>query len=470
MLKQTPRSLRLFILSSAVFLTVLDIFIVNGALPVIKSGVGGSDADAQLVIVLYVLGYAIFLITGGRLGDYYGKKRMFIWAMLAFVITSAGCGVANTAWQLNAARFLQGISAACLIPQSISFIQHLFPEHDERTKAFAIYGSIGGAASVIGQFLGGLLPDQSVIIEGWRLIFLINVPIGIVSAILAFSYMPRDRGTVSGKIDRSGIILLTCALISLIYPLVSGVENNWPMWSFLMLGLAVMLLAVFWFVQKKKLIGGRQPLIDMRLFGFRDFNIGLAAVLFYFMVQDSYFLINVFLFQSGFGFTASHTGILFVYQGIGFVVASVFATVLIPKFGKKMLQAGVVVMISGLSGHILCLDSPAVPAGVFKVVLFVYGLGCGTVLPSLLSLALKSIPAEFAGVASGMYATFQQTAIALGVGVTGGIFFDHLGNGDSAERYLSAYRYATLVNIGFLILVAIFLYLLPEQRKKRAAN
>jgi len=463
MSKQTSKWIVLVILSSSVFLSVIDIFIVNVAVPTIKKGIHGTDGDIQLVIALYLLGYAAFLITGGRAGDYYGKKKVFIIAMLSFTFTSLLCGISQTAFQLNTARFFQGISAAFMVPQGIAYIQLIFPSHQERIKALGIYGSIAGAASVIGQFLGGILPDTHFFIEGWRLIFLINLPLGMISALLAAKLLKDNTVTKTGEFDYSGVILLTVALVSLIYPLIRGAELGWPWWSVALIGGSTILLFIFLYDQKRKLLQRKEPLINVRLFGYKDFNIGLCAVLFYFMAQDSYFLINAVLLQTGFGISSSETGVFFVFQGIGYVLASVIAIRLIPVYGKKVLQGGVLIMVTALVLHILFFKSAAVSRMIFLPVLFIYGTGCGSVLPSLLTMVLKSIPPKFAGAASGTFSTFQQTAIALGIGIVGGIFFYISGKAGTLQDYLAAYQTATVINIILLVLVGFFLFLLPEK-------
>jgi MFS family permease len=239
MSSQISKWLVLAIISSSVFLSVMDIFIVNVAIPAIKTGIHGTDSDIQLVIALYLLGYAIFLVTGGRAGDYFGKKKVFVVAMLLFVIISAACGFAQTPWQLNAARFFQGISAAWMIPQGITYIQELFPDGRERTKALGIYGSVAGSASVIGQFLGGLLPEVDSFLEGWRLVFLINLPIGLMVVPMALFFLPPDSRRRSAGFDLRGVLLLTGALVCLIYPLIRGRELDWPWWCIAMPGAGV---------------------------------------------------------------------------------------------------------------------------------------------------------------------------------------------------------------------------------------
>ncbi|QNK64358.1 MFS transporter [Pedobacter sp. PAMC26386] len=466
MSKQISKWILLIILSSAVFLSVIDIFIVNVAIPAIKKGINGTDGDIQLVIALYLLGYAAFLITGGRAGDYYGKKKVFIIAMLSFTLASLLCGISQTAFQLNTSRFLQGISAAFMIPQSIAYIQVLFPAQQERIKALGIYGSIAGSASVIGQFLGGLLPDTHFFIEGWRLIFLINVPLGIIFAFLAGRFLKDTVLEKARRFDYSGVILLTTALISLIYPLIRGGELGWPLWSLVLMGLSIVLLFIFLYDQKRKLFKRKDPLINIRLFAYRDFNIGLCAVFFYFMVQDSYFLINSILFQTAFGISSSETGVFFVFQGVGYVVASLISIRLIPIYGKRVLQSGVLMMITALILHVVFFKSGTVSRSVFLPILFMYGTGCGSVLPSLLTMALKSIPSKFAGAASGTFSTFQQTSIALGIGIVGGVFFYIAGKGETLQAYLAAYQSSTVVNIILLLFVSLFLVLLPDQKKQ----
>ncbi|SEJ24392.1 Major Facilitator Superfamily protein [Dyadobacter sp. SG02] len=465
---QISKWLLLAIISASVFLSVMDIFIVNVAIPHIKTGIRGTDSDIQLVIALYLLGYAVFLITAGRAGDYFGKKKVFVLAMLLFVVISAMCGFAQTPWQLNVARFFQGVAAAWMIPQGITYIQELFPGGRERVKALGIYGSVAGSASVIGQFLGGLLPDMNAFLDGWRLVFLINLPIGLVVVPMALFLLPPDRRRNASRgtgFDFSGVLLLTGALVCLLYPLIRGRELNWPWWCMAMLGAGGILLVMFVRDQKQKLSAvphQRLPLLDVRLFGFRDFNIGMAIVLFYFMVQDSYFLINVMLLETGLGFSSVETGMLFVFQGVGYVIASLVSLRLVPLFGKKVLQAGVLIMMTTLALHIIVLNGAQVDRYLLYPILFAYGTGCGSVLPSLLAVGLKNIPIELAGAASGTFSTFQQTAIALGIGVVGGIFFSNLGPLPGVADYVSAYRIATVTNIALLGLVGFFLWLLPH--------
>lgn len=463
----------LLIVSSAIFLSVIDLFIVNVAVPSIKEGIRGSDGDIQLVIVLYVIGYASFLITGGRAGDYFGKKRVFIAGILIFTIASCACGFAQSAWQLNLSRLVQGISAAFMVPQGVAFIPVLFPDPKEREKALGIYGSIAGTASVIGQFLGGVLPDTHFFVAGWRLIFLINLPIGLVASYMAYRFLYNDKERPS--IDKtaqthkkttfnfSGVVLLMLALIAFIYPLIQGRELNWPKWSIFLLILSIPIFLIFVYNQRHCMRIKKEPLIRFDLFSNKYFTIGLFAAIFYYMVQDSYFLINAMHLQKGLHVSSSMTGLYFVFQGLGYVIASFLSIKLVQRFGKWVLIGGISCMIGSLFLHLLVLRDGNLQTMKVLPVLFVYGLGCGSVLPTMFTLSLKSIASQFAGAASGLYLTVQQISIALGVGVVGGLFFSVLDNREAEASYFQAYSITTIANILLLVFVALICSLFPSR-------
>lgn len=229
-----------------------------------------------------------------------------------------------------------------------------------------------------------------------------------------------------------------------------------------MLLAAIPLFYVFYTHQRNKLAEGKEPLINMRLFHYKDFRIGLWASLFYFLVQESYFLITGVFFQNGLGIPSYTTGSYFVFQGIGYVMASILSVKLVPSLGKKVLVAGVLIMICAFVLHILFLDNPQAGLFAFAGILLLYGIGCGAVLPSLLAFSLKGIPHEFAGAASGSYYTAQQSAIAMGAGIVGGVFFCFTGDNPSLQEYITAYRAAAILSIAMLIIVIGFLLILPD--------
>lgn len=450
--------LELLIVLSAPLLSVIDVFIVNIAIPVIKTGVHATDAEVQLVIAGYLMGYAAFLITGGRAGDHFGRKKVFFWGMLAFTVVSCLCALSMTPLQLNVTRFFQGVSASFMVPQTIAFIQILFTDTRERAKAVGLFGITLGVAAVIGQVLGGYLSDTHWVIAGWRLIFFINLPIGIITLWATHKYVTETKSNQSSKFDYMGVFILTAALFSLIYPLTQGREAGWPLWSILLILLSIVLFGYFIYNQKKKLATENVPLIDVRLFKIKDFNIGLIAVLFHFMLHTSYLLLSAVYLQKGLNVSASVSGLYFIFPGILFILSSVLASKLIVRFGKRVLQVGVLLLALAFILQIQLWKTGVHPA-IIIALMGLWGFGNGLVLPSLLNIVLKSVPAHYAGAAAGIYSTFQQTASALGVSIIGGIFFYF-----SQEGWQNAYKAGIIAILICVVLVGIMLYILPEEK------
>lgn len=458
--------LALIIVLTAPLLSVIDVFIINVAIPSIKVGVHASDAEVQLVIAAYLLGYAAFLITGGRTGDHYGRKRTFIWGMIGFTVFSCLCGVSQTPNQLNLMRFFQGISAAFMVPQSIAFIQVLFSDPKERSKAIGWFGITLGLASVIGQVLGGYFSGGHFFVPGWRLIFLVNLPIGIGSLLAAWLYLPKTERHNSTKMDMSGVSILTVALFCLIYPLIQGRESHWPWWSFALLVLAGLILWYFIYDQRRKKATGKASLIDTALFKFRDLNIGLAAVMFHFMVHTSYLLLSAVYLQNGLGLSPLTSGLYFVAPGILFTISSVAASRLIPKYGTPVLQAGIAIIVITFGLQIVYFNTGASVAMLFTLQAL-YGLGNGLVLPSLLNITLRSLPSQYAGAAAGIYSTVQQTASALGICLIGGLFYYII---DHTKNVQLAFHYGLAAHIVCLIILSILLFCLPKNVQGSAAT
>jgi EmrB/QacA subfamily drug resistance transporter len=453
--------LSLLIVLTAPLLSVIDVFIVNVAIPAIKSGVHASDGQVQLVIAGYLLGYASFLITGGRAGDHFGRKKVFFWGMFSFTLFSCFCGLAQTALQLNLTRFFQGISASFMVPQSIALIQVLFSDQKERGKAIGWFGITLGLASITGQVLGGYFSGIHFLVDGWRLIFLVNLPIGLAALWATHHFLGETEKSESNAFDYSGIAILTACLFCLIIPLIEGREAGWPFWSFMLLALSAIIFTYFIYDQKKKLAKDLNPLINITLFHNKGFNISLIAVLFQFMMHNAYLLSSAVFFQEGLHKTALTSGLCYIMPGLMFTISSVWAGKVIHRFGKRIPQIGGLVMIAAFALQIIYFK-PGVTNPVIFVLMGIYGFGNGLVLPSLLNMALRGVPPQFAGAAAGVYSTFQQTASALGVSVIGGIFFYIAENGRSGPDYLKAFDQTTIVNIGCLCLTGIMLVVLPK--------
>ncbi|WP_343565838.1 MFS transporter [Sphingobacterium sp.] len=461
--------LHISILSIGIFLFVIDLFIINVSLPTIQHALDLSNSATQWIIILYIIGYASLLINAGNAGDYYGKKKLYLLGMAGFTFASVLCGLSTNIYFLLLGRLLQGISSGMMVPQGIALITLLFEDAAKRSMALGIYGSIAGVASVIGQLLGGLLPDQSWIQESWRLIFLINIPIGVLACIAAYRYVPSDQAKPKSTISFVPMLSLFILMIGTIYPLIMGPELHWPIWCILLLGTALILALLFLKKQQQRFQKGQQALFNFSLFRSKIFNLGLIAALAYYMVQDAYFIINSNYLQNHKSYTATMTGIAFVYQGIGYVVASLMVSRLIQRHGKAVVITGLTIMVIGLFLHLLIFNTVNEEiSDQLHLLFFFYGLGCGSVLPSLMTLALKDVNKELIGVGSAIYLTIQQLSICLGIACVVGLFLHAKGNTFfQLNNVTAAYGYATTVSMLLLILVACCIVCLPTIRKPK---
>lgn len=453
----------LLLVLTAPLLSVIDVFIINVAIPAIRKGIHASEAQLQLVIALYLLAYACLLVTGGRSGDYFGRKKVFLAGMLGFSLASALCGLAPTPLFLNAARFLQGIAAAFMVPQTIAFIQVLFPDATERTKAIGWYGITLGLASMLGQFLGGLLTSFQFWIDGWRLIFFINVPIGLAAVGLGLRYLPETKPQDEQAFDLKGVILLTGALSCFIVPLIQGRELGWPAWCVLLLALSAGLFVGFYRYQQLKKKRKQQPLIDMDLFLIPDFTRGIGAVICCFIMHSSFLLMSALLFQNGYGLSPLVSGGCFVLWGGCMLLCSLGSMKLVSQNGKQTVLAGVILMAISTALQSVFFTGSTPSLLVIVLVLLVHGAGAGFTYSTLLNVTLRSVPAPFAGASAGIYSTAQQAAGAFGIAVIGGLFFSVLAK----SNYQTAFLYGSLANLLILLLMGLLVMTLPVGKVAR---
>ncbi|RAJ06849.1 EmrB/QacA subfamily drug resistance transporter [Chitinophaga skermanii] len=448
------RWLQHVILLTAPLLTVIDVFIVNIAVPSIKQSLQATDSEAELIIAAYLLGYASFQVTGSRAGDIYGRKRIFLWGMLLFVVTSCLCGVAPDPTTLIVARLLQGVSGAFMMPQSLAYVQVLFPLPHERTKAIGYVGITLGIASVLGQFLGGLFSGIDTVIAGWRFIFFINLPIGLVAFFTAKKYLVDTKQNTHERFDYQGVALFITALSCLIYPLTEGREKGYPLWSFAMIIISIALFVVFVFHQERKLAKQQHPLIDMRLFKIREFNIGLLLLTAYFIMHTSYLLVSTIYFQEGLHCTPFQTGLYFSIWGACFMLSSFLSIRLVNAFGKRPIQLAMIGMMIAYVIQLAYFNEQANPVAII-VVMLMMGLCGGMVLPTLINLALRKVPSHFAGIASGTYSTVQQTASSFGICLIGGLFFNVARSTNSVVMgfHVSVYAEIACLALGFILLM-----------------
>lgn len=445
----------------APFLIVTDIFIVNVALATIKSFYHTTLSFVQLVIAAYLIGFTLFMITGSRAGDRFGRKKVYCFGVIGFTISSALCGWAGTIEWLVFFRFLQGVFAAFTMPQALTLMHLSFDKGKDRDKAYGIYGITQGVAAIAGQLLGGYFISSQLISESWRLIFLINIPVGIIATILAFICLKESTRNLLNKFDIAGVILLSLSLLGIIFPITRGRELGFPIWSIAMFVCGLAMFALFIRNQHKKTSAGAPVLINTNLFNHRKFNLGLLCVFFFFGEHNGFLLNCTMLFQDGYKFSAVSASYLFLSFGLGFIFASSWSIRNASKYGARMLQGGCLLMLLALLAQRFMFTELRPQVLVILATLLLYGLGNGLVLPSILNISLQGINHELAGTASGVYSTVQQLSSALGVSVIGGVFFSLLQH---LKGYAAAFISSGTVMIIYLVMVTVLLEILVVRK------
>ncbi len=405
------------------FLPMLDFFIVNVALPTIDRDLTAGPATLELFVAGYGIAYAVLLVLGGRLGDLFGRRRLFIAGSIAFGLTSLACGLAPTALALVAARVAQGAAAALMLPQALATIQSA-TQGERKAKAMGIYGAVGGISVVIGQVLGGVLLSANLFGTGWRLIFLVNVPVAAAAALLALRSVPETRSANPAKVDLPGTALLAAALLSLLVPLMEGRAVGWPWWTWTLLAAFPLLVAVFVRVERRAEQAGAVPLVPFSLLRIHGLRTGLTMAVPFFAGFGGFMLVMAVALQQGLNEGPIASGLAMVPMAVGFFIASLAGPRLLNRFGSKVIRTGSVIQAVGLLVLVLTVSTDW--SGLSPLVLLpgmaIAGTGQGLVMPPLIRLVLSEIPTERAGVGGGILATTQQSSLALGVATLGTLF------------------------------------------------
>ena len=422
------RWLALGAVMTALFMVLLDISIVNVAIPAIRSNLAANNADIQFVVAGYGLAYAVLLITGGRLGDIFGRKRMFMLGMSGFVIASALCGLAQSAIMLDFSRVLQGAMAALMYPQVFSVIQVTFPPQ-ERARVFGFLGAVIGIATITGPLVGGFIIRDDLTGGSWRWIFLVNLPIGIASLIAASRLVTESRAPNATRLDLVGVALATAGILLLVYPLVEGQVAGWPAWTFISMAISPVMLLLF-VLYERSLPSTRFPLVQLSMFRIPSFRIGVAIAAVFIAGIPAFFFTFSLMLQVGLGYSALHAGLTTIPWSLGSAVASAMSTRVAPRLGKWTIAIGSSLLVVGILGLILTLHLRGTAVSSFDLIptFLVSGIGLGTVIAPLLNIILAGVPGRDAGSASGVLATFQQLGGAIGVAVVGVVFFGLLSS------------------------------------------
>jgi EmrB/QacA subfamily drug resistance transporter len=439
-LSQSGRWVAFAVLSIGALLPSIDFFIVNVSLPSIQTSLGATPAELQLVVSGYASAYAVFLITGGRLGDLYGRRRLFLLGMAGFTLANLLCGLAASPATLVGGRILQGVAAAILVPQVLGPVRTLFPTDRDLARALSSYGIMMGIAAVCGQFLGGALVEWSPFELGWRAVFLLKVPVALAVLLAAWVVVPETSTSQRVRIDAAGAALLSLALACLVLPLAEGRQQGWPAWTFVMLAAVLPLIAVFLRFEARLAARGAMPLLDLRLMAIRSFRRGVVVGTLFFFTTAFYVTFS-FYQQQGLGTDPLHTGLAILPYGAGLFVGPLVSAPLVRRVGNALLPIGMGIQVVGYGATGLAIWSGFDGAPVFLAVL-VAGFGQGIALPRLYNAALGDVPPSQAGVAAAVINSALQIGGAVSVAAVGSLFFAVLGGGTGRTAYAHAFGIA----------------------------
>jgi EmrB/QacA subfamily drug resistance transporter len=408
---------------AAQFVFVVDAFIVNVAIPSIRLDLGATAGEMEAVIAVYQIAYATMVITGGRLGDIFGRRGLFILGVLSFAAASLWCGLSGSGPALVFARMAQGGTAALMVPQVLATIHTLFPDA-ARNRAFAVFGIALGLGAAVGFALGGWLVTLNLAGLGWRAVFLVNLPVCAVIALAAGAVMPRAAQRPEVRLDIGGAVLLFVALNALIGPVMAGRDLGWPVWLWGIVVVGAIMLPVFLQVERAVALRGGMPLIDLALLGDRRFLHGLATVFTFQFGNISFYLLITLFMQGQLGFSPLRGGLAVVPLALAFAAASRIAGRWVARYGVRTLLLGCGIQFGGivaLGGVAWLLAHPGL--GIVMAVLTVFGFGQGLVMAPLSGLALASVRPAHAGSGAGMLNTVHQAAGATGVSLVGALGF-----------------------------------------------
>lgn len=450
------------------FVAVLDNFIVFIAIPSIRANLGASFSQAEFVIAAYTLTFAIGVITGGRLGDRFGRRKVFVIGFAAFTLASGLCGCAPSPTTLILARIVQGLSSAVLSPQVLAIIRVTFTDPRDRATAFACMGVVIGVASVVGQIIGGLIVAANIWGLSWRPVFLINLPVGVLALIAAPLVLQESRAEDLRRIDVVGAFLSAAGLGLLLYPLVEGREAGWAGWCFAMIVASAGVLVVFAIHQHHKSRRNASPILDTRMFESRTFAIGVILCLLFYATLSPLFLSFTYLVQLGFGRTAFEAAIDFSPLAVAFAITSFFAGRLVRIGTRRVLIAGAVTAAVGAASAcaVCAFASPLSPIYLYPS-LTSLGIGEGLFMTPITNAVISGIHERHAGAAAGVITTMQRAGNALGVALLEIPFFVALDRAHAAGKaqavsYASAFASVAAGIVIMLTVVTGLLFLLPS--------
>ncbi|MET9318667.1 MFS transporter [Streptomyces sp. NPDC003038] len=460
------RAITLAVVLTAELMNALDGSVVYTALPSIAADTGATTAALQWIHAAYALTFALGLITGGRLGDLYGRKRIFLTGTAVFTLASLLCGIAAGPDLLTAARVLQGAAAAAMVPQVLATL-HVTFDAGSRAKAFGLYGTVMSLGSVTGPVLGGVLTQADLFGLGWRPIFLINLPIGIAAVVLGLRFLPESHNRTAQRLDPLGMLLSALGLLLITLPLTVGGEHGWPAWSLAALATGPLVLVVFVVQQRAKTRKGGSPLIVLSLFTGRAFSAGLATQLAFGLLSGAFFLSWALFMQDGLGLTPGQAAAGFVAASLGEMGGAWLAMSLVARYGRAVPQAGALLAAATLCGYHQLITTEGTGMGTVLAAapMLAVGFGLGMIGAPLADLTLGKVPHRHAGSASGLFNTGTQLGIALGTALTTLVLFTRISAGTRGPSMATAFAGSLWYVVGTLITMWALMLLLPQRTR-----
>jgi EmrB/QacA subfamily drug resistance transporter len=433
----------------ALLMDMIDITIVNVALPTIRRDLAASATQLEWVVSAYMLAFASMLITSGSFGDLLGRKRVFLLGIAVFGAASLGAGISQTPGELIAARVVQGAAAATMTPQLLATFRSIFAP-EERGQAFGIYGAVLGFASAIGLVLGGVLTDANLFGWGWRSVFFVNVPIALFSLIASAKLVPETRERSARRPDLLGAGLLAAALVAVVYPLLEGRRLGWPVWGWLLLTGGLLMLATLGLVEERRQRPQVAPLLRTKLFRIPAFTAGLGVQLAFSGGLQGFFLVFSLWIQTGQHYSPLRAGLTMLAFSVGSFILAPLAVPLAQRHGRLVLFGGALLLALGAVGVDIGAHRVGTSTNPWPLVpgLAVGGAGLALLIIPLVNVVLAAVPADAAGGASGLFGTAQQVGGAIGVAAFGTIFFSHL----ASHPFIAAFTHtAPFVAVAFLV-------------------
>ncbi|MFF8730596.1 MFS transporter [Streptomyces sp. NPDC015171] len=439
---------------TAGFMTLLDTSIVNVALPSMERGLHADDAQLSWVVSGYALTFGLALVPAGRLGDVRGRREVFLLGLALFTVASAACGLApNGAW-LVLFRLFQGAAGGLVAPQTSGLIQQMF-EGEERARAFGMMASVIATSTAVGPLTGGLLLHAAGSDDGWRWVFYVNVPIGVVAFLAALRLFPRHPVSADRRegLDLPGVLLLGASVLAIMLPFVQ--EQQWPgrrKWA--LLPLAALLLAAFWVWERRQAQRGRAPLVDLRLFTLRSYSLGTLLSLVYFGGFTTLFFVYTLFLQNNMGYSPLAAGVASMPFAVGSAAMATASGRLVVRHGRRLVITGLCGVAAGLFGVVVIVQWVPGPAlgWAAALPLLVAGVGSGLIVSPNTTLALSLVPVQRAGAASGVLQTAQRIGSAAGIAAVGSVYFAHLANHGSPR---TALQLALLGSVGIILLALV---------------